>query len=416
MAIIAVECPNCKGKPELDDGKEFAFCPYCGTIIKLHERVLLTPDGSLDDLRKAGNKFTIGNREFDSRNYDKAYDYFTKGLEDDPFDIEAVYRKGICAVYLSQRNLENLKIDELKTALTAARKIVLTPRYDEKRLSEIATQKGKDLCELLDFFEGKSNTYQERLPNKEKCQRQSARWCELAKLYHTAVPELVSPKELERVLLNGINLCDDVMRRPVEYFVSSEYNSRTKKSEERYSYYRMDSGREKLIRNIRSDLAVQYNNLPSRIEQEQQLNRSLEELRGQKEELEAAKNQAKNQYEAAKATFWENNPELREQRDKKKKLSWISVGIGAILLLAGVLLRKKGVVPPTAGALSFGSSFYIRSIVVKRLIGKMERELFPPDVKEAGGAFDAAMGRYIDKSNEYARKQKEVDSFIRSKK
>lgn len=40
MPVIAIRCPHCGGIPQLDDDREFGYCSYCGTRIKIENHVV----------------------------------------------------------------------------------------------------------------------------------------------------------------------------------------------------------------------------------------------------------------------------------------------------------------------------------------------------------------------------------------
>jgi DNA-directed RNA polymerase subunit RPC12/RpoP len=47
MALCALRCPNCNGDINIDDSKEFAYCPYCGTKIQMNETIEVKHSGSV---------------------------------------------------------------------------------------------------------------------------------------------------------------------------------------------------------------------------------------------------------------------------------------------------------------------------------------------------------------------------------
>lgn len=47
MALRALRCPNCNGDINIDDSREFAYCPYCGTKILLKETIEVKHSGTV---------------------------------------------------------------------------------------------------------------------------------------------------------------------------------------------------------------------------------------------------------------------------------------------------------------------------------------------------------------------------------
>lgn len=104
MAIVSIRCPNCRGTLELDGSREFGFCIYCGTQVQIQDekaRVEVSGSVKLDESDKYHNCLTLANRAFEAQNMPEAYKYYTKALEINQNDYFPVFRKGLCAGYLS---------------------------------------------------------------------------------------------------------------------------------------------------------------------------------------------------------------------------------------------------------------------------------------------------------------------------
>lgn len=72
-----VNCPNCGASMEFDDGREFAFCMYCGTKIILNDKVLINRNDEINNLLNRAY-------EYEKRNdYIKARDYCNRVLDID---------------------------------------------------------------------------------------------------------------------------------------------------------------------------------------------------------------------------------------------------------------------------------------------------------------------------------------------
>ena len=85
--MISLTCPNCSADLELPEGKDVAFCMYCGKKILIGERVKVSGTVSLDDSnsvrRRAENFLALAEkyaREDDKEKYEY---YLQRALEED---------------------------------------------------------------------------------------------------------------------------------------------------------------------------------------------------------------------------------------------------------------------------------------------------------------------------------------------
>ena len=407
MAMIALRCPSCNAELEIDDEKEFGFCTHCGTKVMLHEVVEHTGSVALDTSAQGRNRILLGNRAFEAGNWQEACDCFTRGLEDLPDDVTALYRKAICTVQLSPP--DNLRIPEFKVNLEAA----LTALEAGTSPAGTAQALERDVCGMIDRYENANKQFSSQLPDLNMCHAQAAVWCEVAKLYQAAIPAMTTPSVKERVLAAGVAFVDEVMGRQVKYFTHSTQNKQGETTDH-YAKYSMDGGRVKLLRGIRDDLAEQFNNLPHRIERVEQLKGELETLEGEASELEKAKSEAQGRYDAARAQFWTDNEDLKAQRKKKKNVTWYWVLAGGILLLASVLLYllwKKNLLLLIAGVVLLVVSFLIKRARAKAKLRHFENEVFPSDVKKLGEELEAARRQYTEKASERDGKAAELSAF-----
>ena len=407
MAIKVLRCPQCNAELEIDDAKDFGFCTHCGTKVMLHEVVEHTGSVSLDNSAQGRNRILLGNRAFEAGNWKEAYDCFTRGLEDVPDDVTALYRKAICSVQLSMQ--DNLRIPEFTANLKAALKTLEAGGAPAGTAQALE----RDVCGMLDRFENANKQYFNQLTDQEKCHAQAAKWCEVAKLFQAAIPAMTTPSIKEKTLAAGVAFCDEVMSRPVKYYTHSTQNKQGE-TVDHFAKYSMDSGREKLLRNIRADLAQQYNTLPERLEHAAKLEGELKTLQGEADELEKLKNEAQTRYDAARSEFWNNNPELTERRKKSKNVTWYWVLAGGVLLLAAVLLYllwKKNILLLVAGVVLLVVSFLIKRARAKTRLRHLENEVFPSDVKKLGEELDVARHNFMEKASERDGKAGEIREF-----
>jgi len=125
MGIVALKCPGCKGEIQLDDSKEFGFCMYCGNKFMVKDeiqRVELSGKVKIDNSETLENCLNLANDAYISNNYLEAYNYYTKVLEIKNDEYKAIYRKALCAGYLS--SAQNSRTDEVVNGFKKAFEIL----------------------------------------------------------------------------------------------------------------------------------------------------------------------------------------------------------------------------------------------------------------------------------------------------
>ena len=93
MTIIALKCPNCSGDVQLDDGREFGFCIYCGTRIMISDFV--TRKIEIDYSGKASSYADIALDWLNRGEMERAREYADKALDLDPSNPDAWYVRGM---------------------------------------------------------------------------------------------------------------------------------------------------------------------------------------------------------------------------------------------------------------------------------------------------------------------------------
>lgn len=114
MALQAFRCPNCNGELQMDDGLEKGYCMYCGSTIYVKDeiakiKVIHSGMVEIDDSKKFANAIELADRAFECGNYEESYKYYSIALECNINNAYSVFRKGICAAYISITRVEELK-------------------------------------------------------------------------------------------------------------------------------------------------------------------------------------------------------------------------------------------------------------------------------------------------------------------
>ena len=116
--MISLTCPNCSANLELPEGKDVAFCMYCGKKILVGERVQVNGTVTLDDStsarRKAENFLALAEKYAKDGNEEKYNAYLERALEEDismedrvddlKNNVDASYEE-LCRSF--QRNIDN---------------------------------------------------------------------------------------------------------------------------------------------------------------------------------------------------------------------------------------------------------------------------------------------------------------------
>jgi uncharacterized membrane protein len=153
MATISIKCPNCGGALELDDSKEFGFCIFCGTQVHIQDektRVEVSGSVKLDETDKYRNYLTLATRAFEARNMSEAYTYYTKALEIKQNDYLPVFRKALCAGYLSDDL--GLRIEEVVSGVSMAYDMVSDQSIQKNMSDEIVTFALTDRLQVVTTF------------------------------------------------------------------------------------------------------------------------------------------------------------------------------------------------------------------------------------------------------------------------
>jgi tetratricopeptide (TPR) repeat protein len=100
MELVAAKCPSCGADIQVPNNKDFAFCTFCGSNVKVRESVIMKSDVDTDNL------VTLGNVELQAKDYNEAMDYFTRVLEADGKNHNAWLGKGKATIRKSKSELK----------------------------------------------------------------------------------------------------------------------------------------------------------------------------------------------------------------------------------------------------------------------------------------------------------------------
>ena len=100
MELVAAKCPSCGADIQVPNNKDFAFCTFCGSNVKVRESVIMKSDVDTDNL------VALGNVELQAKDYNEAMDYFTRVLEVDGKDHRAWLGRAQATIRKSKSELK----------------------------------------------------------------------------------------------------------------------------------------------------------------------------------------------------------------------------------------------------------------------------------------------------------------------
>lgn len=122
MPLVAAKCTQCGANIEVDDTKEAGICKFCGTAFITEKAITNYNTYVTNNNNFAGaninvlganvdNLLTLARNAEEVGNYDEAKEYYTRVLENQPSNCDALIGKGVSSLYSS--NLNEIKSDEL---------------------------------------------------------------------------------------------------------------------------------------------------------------------------------------------------------------------------------------------------------------------------------------------------------------
>lgn len=137
MGFVAAKCTQCGANIEVDDTKEAGICKYCGTAFVTEKAInnyntYITTNNNFAgaNINVVGanidNLVVLAQNAQDIGNYEEAKEYYSRILEIQPMNSDALLGKGISSLYSSK--MSDLKTDEL---IGYAKKAIQSKRKEE---------------------------------------------------------------------------------------------------------------------------------------------------------------------------------------------------------------------------------------------------------------------------------------------
>lgn len=126
MKLVNLNCPNCGGKTEFDENKEFGFCQHCGT------RMMINDEIQKIEVTNHTNTAKLLELIEQAHTVSEKYNYCKKILELDPSNVGILLYKGIYSTD------ENEKIKSLEIAVKKIQN--LGEKFPQKTMEILLTE------------------------------------------------------------------------------------------------------------------------------------------------------------------------------------------------------------------------------------------------------------------------------------
>ena len=146
MNFVAARCPQCGGELQLDNEQVTGFCMHCGSKIVVQDAIRAV---RIDNTHMIETWMKMGRSAAESNNYEEAYKYFTKVVEVDLENWNALFLKGQAAGFLS--TLSNPRLDELIGGINAAIEII---ENSEMPAEEVVKTKNLFAMSIFEIISG----------------------------------------------------------------------------------------------------------------------------------------------------------------------------------------------------------------------------------------------------------------------
>ena len=245
MALKALECPQCGANLEMDNGREFGFCEYCGAKVQIKE--VIEVRHKVDNTELLSNYKTLGERAYQVKNYLEALNYYSKAIELSPNDSACLFKHACSKAY--SRNIKEINFSEFSNEINLAIKYATQDDFIriENELIILHQKILKDFDLRKDLFETLS-----------LCNLQVNYLVTFLTFTKGILSFITKDENKENVLLKTIEICDQNIYQKLYYFD-------TRKN--KYINFQVSQEFIIKIQNFRNEFAEIYNNMPKRIKE-----------------------------------------------------------------------------------------------------------------------------------------------------
>lgn len=197
MSFVAAKCPQCGGDLQLDPEKEMGFCMHCGSKIVVQEAVRAV---RIDNTHMIDAWMKMGVTAAEAGNNKEAYEYFTKVVENDSNNWQAVFQKGKAAGW--QSTYGKSRMAEFFQGVAIAQKMILQLNIPLNKKNEAWKSFALETINLTQAY---ANIAQDILKEDTRTSQE-----EYVRLAYQAIIECIEFMEVGLGLLDGMD--DDEAR------------------------------------------------------------------------------------------------------------------------------------------------------------------------------------------------------------
>ena len=123
MKLVAAKCPSCGANIDVDKKQEITKCKYCKTQILVDDAIIKYKlEVDINNMPTLKNYLKLGKRFFDDGEYTDSYKMYSKAVELNPDNAEAVLYQGLskslCTTY------KNFELDDAYKATKNALNLI----------------------------------------------------------------------------------------------------------------------------------------------------------------------------------------------------------------------------------------------------------------------------------------------------
>ncbi len=288
----------------------------------------------------------LADKAYEAKNYEEAYDFYSKVLEDSSSDITALYRHAITKLFNTCMNEVN--ISEFKSEMDAAIKCIEEIESDEEKDTFVKAL-DDELSELHVYCLGHLGSHPSSFESLDGCLRKEKEWKRLIEISKEICTYSQSEKAKDWVLSNIVLFCDEQFETSLkykEYFKNAEGNVITETKT-----YQVNDELLNFVKESRQKFAEEYNNMPERARITKELD---EQLQTKNAEIEEVENQIK---ELKKNKFPEKLPvtnEVEKIADLQTRKKLIRNGKKPIANSVNWIMTAVFLIPTVVDAAVFG--------------------------------------------------------------
>ena len=140
MKLVAAKCPNCGAQIDVDKDSDSTKCEFCKSKIIVEDaiakyKIEISGEVSIKNLPQVENLMKLADMHYQDREYDEAYNQYSRICELDPENYCAILRKGLCKTLLME--YPNFDIISAVNAMKNAYKILSKEKSKDRINSSI---------------------------------------------------------------------------------------------------------------------------------------------------------------------------------------------------------------------------------------------------------------------------------------